>query len=296
MKLALIAGTGALPFVLFQHLAKQEDPPIVCAMQGFEPELKPNITFRIEHLGSFLQTLVEEGVTHACMAGAVRRPDVDPAEIDEKTAPLVSGLQAAMGKGDDGALRWIISLFEDSGFTVIGAAELMPELLPPTGVLTKVGPNAANSDDAKLGDKTMQVMGAADTGQACLIKQGKVISREGPSGTDAMILSHQPAVRSVAAPMSNFYPGFLMDTVRGLLWWRRAYPKSRGAILFKAPKPGQDRRADLPVIGPETARNAVAAKLAGIVVEDGGVMVLDLPQVRRILDSAGLFLWVRQWD
>jgi len=72
--------------------------------------------------------------------------------------------------------------------------------------------------------------------------------------------------------------------------------QARGGILFKAPKPGQDRRADLPVIGPDTARNVVAAKLSGIVIEDGGVMVLDLPQVRRILDAAGAFLWVREWD
>jgi DUF1009 family protein len=64
-------------------------------------------------------------------------------------------------------------------------------------------------------------------------------------------------------------------------------------MLFKGPKPGQDRRADLPVIGPETARGAIRAGLAGIVIEAGGVMVLDQPEVLTLLDDAGLFLWVR---
>jgi hypothetical protein len=67
----------------------------------------------------------------------------------------------------------------------------------------------------------------------------------------------------------------------------------RGGILFKAPKPGQERRADLPVIGVETARRAARTGLSGIVIEAGGVMVLDLPQVLQILDARDLFLWVR---
>jgi len=265
MKLALIAGTGALPFVLFQHLGKLGSAPIVCALQGFEPEISPNITFRIEHLGSFLKALQADGVSHICMAGAVRRPEIDPAEIDVETAPLVPVLQQAMSQGDDGALRGIMSLMKDMGFTVIGAAELMPELLPPSGVLTKTWPEDTHKEDAKLGDATLGEMGASDTGQACIIKAGVIIAREGPEGTDAMMIQEHKS-------------------------------KTRLAILFKAPKPGQDRRADLPVIGPMTARNAVDAKLAGIVIEEGGVMVLDLPYVRRILDAAGLFLWVRKWD
>ena len=67
----------------------------------------------------------------------------------------------------------------------------------------------------------------------------------------------------------------------------------RGGVLFKAPKPDQDRRVDLPTIGPETARGVVVAGLDGIVIADRGVMVLDQQKVRDTLDRAGLFLWVR---
>jgi len=258
--LALIAGTGALPQVLCAKLSALGEPLLVCAMDGFVPEIAPHVTFRLEHLGSFLAELKSRGVTRICMAGAVRRPDIDPAQIDDATMPLVPALQAAIAAGDDGALRGIIALLEDHGFTVMGAAELVPELLPPTGVLSAAVPSDADRADAIVGDAVMQELGAGDIGQACIIDAGQVVAREGPEGTDAMIKS------------------------------------ARGGILFKAPKPGQDRRADLPVIGPDTARHVVAAGLTGIVIEDGGVMVLDLPQVRRILDAAGAFLWVREWD
>jgi UDP-2,3-diacylglucosamine hydrolase len=67
----------------------------------------------------------------------------------------------------------------------------------------------------------------------------------------------------------------------------------RQGILFKAPKPGQDRRADLPTIGPRTAQGTVAAGLDGIVIEAGGVIVIDRPKVVESSTDAGLFLWVR---
>ncbi|NIY99381.1 LpxI family protein, partial [Salipiger sp. HF18] len=69
---------------------------------------------------------------------------------------------------------------------------------------------------------------------------------------------------------------------------------AEGGVLYKAEKPGQDTRVDLPVIGPRTARGAIRAGLAGIVVSAGGVMVLDRDEVLSLLDEAGLFLWVRE--
>ena len=72
-----------------------------------------------------------------------------------------------------------------------------------------------------------------------------------------------------------------------------ARAQAQGGVLFKAPKPGQDRRVDLPPIGPATAMRAAKAGLEGIVIEAGGVMVLDQPQTVAILDKMEMFLWVR---
>lgn len=74
----------------------------------------------------------------------------------------------------------------------------------------------------------------------------------------------------------------------------QALTDAEGGVLYKAPKPGQDRRADLPVIGPETVRRAAAAGLSGIVIEAQGVMVLEQPLVRALIEETGLFLWVRE--
>ena len=57
---------------------------------------------------------------------------------------------------------------------------------------------------------------------------------------------------------------------------------------------GQDRRADLPVIGLGTPDAVSAAGLSGIVIEAGGVMVLDRARTVARCDQLGLFLWVRE--
>lgn len=254
--LALIAGTGDLPPAL---VARLDEAPLICALQGFTPDLPVDITFRMEHLGSFLQELQQRGVTQICMAGAVRRPDTDPSQIDAATLPLIPKVQAAMAKGDDGALRVIIGLLEEAGFAVIAAHQIAPDLLPTQGTPTRATADA-HVADAAAGEACVAAMGVADSGQACVVRDGAVIATEGPDGTEAMLSGLQSGA---------------------------------SAILFKAPKPGQDRRADLPLIGPDTARQAVAAGLAGIVIEADGVMVLDLPQVVQALDAQDMFLWIR---
>ena len=63
-----------------------------------------------------------------------------------------------------------------------------------------------------------------------------------------------------------------------------------GGVLIKLVKPGQDRRADLPTIGPVTIRAAAAAGLRGIAFEAGGTLLIDRDGCIAEADAAGLFL------
>ena len=118
-----------------------------------------------------------------------------------------------------------------------------------------------------------------------------VLGREEPAGDlDARI----EALHAIGPGTDEHLVGDLLGTAAEWLSGADGVPvDARGALLFKAPKPAQDRRADLPVIGPDTARGAVAAGLSAIVVEAGGVIVLDAPQVIATLDRAGACFWVR---
>jgi len=63
-----------------------------------------------------------------------------------------------------------------------------------------------------------------------------------------------------------------------------------GGVLVKLPKPAQERRADLPTIGPETVRKAAAAGLSGIAIAANATIVIDRDEVARRADAAGLFV------
>ena len=62
---------------------------------------------------------------------------------------------------------------------------------------------------------------------------------------------------------------------------------------MKLPKPGQERRVDLPTIGPNTIQNVVAANLAGVVVAAQDVLIAERDTVIREADQAGIFIFGR---
>jgi DUF1009 family protein len=63
-----------------------------------------------------------------------------------------------------------------------------------------------------------------------------------------------------------------------------------GGVLVKRAKPGQERRADLPTIGPETVSNAVAAGLRGVAFEAGGTILAGREAMIAAADAAGIFV------
>lgn len=262
--LALIAGSGALPAVLAAAVEAKGARPLVAALDGHPPEgLVPDRTFRLETLGTLLADLKDQGVTEVCFAGSIRRPPVDPTMIDAATAPLVPRLLAALQKGDDGALREVLAIFEEAGLTIKSASDIAPELLPDAGVLSSTAQTADHDQDAVRAADVLAALGPLDIGQSIVVHRGQVLAVEGSFGTDWMLasLAHRP--------------------------------DGRGGVFYKAAKPGQDRRVDLPVIGVSTLQAAHAAGLEGVIIEAGGVMVLELEAVRRAADELDLFFQVK---
>ncbi len=299
--LALVCGTGGLPAAV---ASAQDVPPLTCVLDGFAPDgLEADITFRLEQLGSFLADLGKRGVTDVCLCGAITRPAIDPSLIDADTLPLVPILQAAMAQGDDGALRAVISLFEQTGFIIRAASELAPDLLPAAGVLTRAHPTGQTRADVQEGLLALAEMGRRDEGQSCIIRHGAVVALEDQAGTDAMLAGQagryeMPWYGRDPTEWLTDAAGEALQSAADWLSGEAApeppKPPREGGTLFKAPKPGQETRADLPTIGPKTAMAAAEAGLDGIVIAAGGVMVLDRDQTLRILDGMGMFLWVRE--
>jgi UDP-2,3-diacylglucosamine hydrolase len=256
--LAIIAGAGGLPLALASAL----DVPFVAAMAGFAPVgLMPDVTFRVERLVPFLDDLLARGVTEVVFAGAVMRPRLDPALIDPMTAQMLPALMAAMAQGDDATLRAVVAIFEDAGLQVVGVRDVAPALVPGSGMLCGV----MSERDAKDADRAaviVDALGAVDVGQGCVVSGGLCYGVETLAGTDVML-------------------------------GQVAQMRPAGGVFWKAPKPGQDMRIDLPTIGPDTVDGVARAGLSGIAWQAGGVICLDLPGMIARAAAQGLFLWAR---
>ncbi len=105
--LALLAGTGRLPYHVISACEQRGEPFLVV---GFEGQTDPHLLKSHRHvwvrmgaIGATLSVLKREGVTQIVMAGAVRRPTFSELSLDGVGASWVAriGMKAF---GDDGLL------------------------------------------------------------------------------------------------------------------------------------------------------------------------------------------------
>ena len=172
--LALICGQGALPGMIVRNTSH---PPVIAALEQFPPRsLAVDLTFRLETIGTFLKALKERGVLQVCFAGAIRRPKIDPEQIDAATRPLVAQISGALSGGDDAAFRIVIDIFEQAGFEVVGFTQLVPELLPPGGVLSIRQPIEQERRDVARAHSVIAGLSALDMGQGCVVASGHVLA------------------------------------------------------------------------------------------------------------------------
>jgi DUF1009 family protein len=263
--LGIIAGSGALPRRLVENCRAAGRPVFVLALQGEADEATvadvPHAWCRIGAAAKALDLLRANSVKDLVLAGGVRRTSLSALLPDWRAAKFFArvGYRAL---GDDGLLSAIVKELEREGFLVVGADDILgADDLMPLGLLGRHRPDDEAKADIEHGMRVAHALGALDIGQAVIVQQGLVLGVEAAEGTDELL-------RRCAA-------------------LRRDGP---GGVLVKMAKPGQERRADRPTIGPRTVALAAASGLRGIAAEAGMALVIDRAELVRVADQAGFFL------
>jgi len=263
--LGIIAGGGPLPARVAGAAAASGRPVFVVALDGYADTSLiaqyPNAPARLAAAGQILRLLRDANCQDIVLVGPVKRPSLLHLRPDAEGARLLARIGRAAFAGDDGFLAAIVKILGEEGFRVVGAHEILTEALGPKGLLTRAHPDAAALEDIARAIPVLRALGAVDVGQGCVVQQGIVLAVEAIEGTDAMLAR--------AATLARPGPG---------------------GVLVKMVKPGQDRRADLPTIGPRTIDAAHAAGLRGVAFEAGGTLFTDRAACIEQADQAGLFL------
>jgi DUF1009 family protein len=263
--LGIIAGGGPLPGQVAAAALAAGRPVFIIALEGFaDPDVVAPYShgvFRLGAVGAIRQALQAHECRDIVLIGPVKRPSLLSLRPDAEGAKLLARIGRAAFAGDDGLLAAVMRVLGEDGFRVLGAHEIVGDVLGPAGLLTRNAPDAGAMADVQRGIEALRIVGAADIGQACVVQQGIVLAVEAVEGTDAM-LARIPAV---------------------------ARPGPAG-VLVKLAKPGQERRADLPTIGPATIQNAQQAGLRGVAFEAGNTILVSKDIMIEAADAAGMFL------
>ncbi|MGI9510617.1 MAG: LpxI family protein [Geminicoccaceae bacterium] len=264
-KLAVLAGRGMLPAAVIQAAIGSGRDVFVLAFEG---ETDPSLIADYDHawvklgaVGKAIKLLHQASVDDVVMIGAINRPSLGDLKLDIRGVQLLAKLGLKAATGDDQLLSTIVRELEDEGFRVVGADEIIKPMLARRGLMTRAAPSERARQDIDLGFKVAMQIGALDIGQAVIVQQGRVLGVEAVEGTDALL------ARVGALEL-----------------------ESRGGVLVKVKKPGQDRRADLPTVGGRTVEGTIAAGLEGIAIHAGHCLLVNRDAMIEKADRSGLFI------
>lgn len=269
--IAIVCGGGSFPGAVAQAAARRGRRPVMFAIKGWaEPEAVaryPHHWIALGQFGRFLKLAAGEECRDVLFIGTLLRPPLRQIRLDWQTLKLMPRIARAFRGGDDRLLSGIARLMEESGLRIVGLKDVAPEIVVPAGALGRCAPAPRDHADIARGFALIRALGPFDVGQAAIVANNHVLAVEAAEGTD-QLLARVAALREAG----------------------RITAASGVGVLVKTPKPGQDRRFDLPAIGPQTVANAARAGLAGIAVAAGNAIIAEPEAVVALADRAGIFL------
>ncbi|MBI3083959.1 MAG: UDP-2,3-diacylglucosamine diphosphatase LpxI [Candidatus Omnitrophica bacterium] len=262
-RIAIIAGAGRFPFAVAQEAKRQGLAVIVMGIQGWvdrslAAEADAYEEVAVGQLRQFIDRLKSHGVSQAIMAGKVTKEVL----LDQRTsfdAEALGILRHARDLSVPALLGAIGTRLAGEGITLLDSSTFLKANLCPVGVLTARGPSAVEEEDVRIGLQAARGLAALDIGQTVIVKERVVVAVEALEGTDAAI--------------------------------RRAHALAdHGLVVVKMASSTQDRRFDLPVVGPETLSTLTASGVSCLAVEAGTTLLLDRDRLIAAANAAGVCL------
>jgi hypothetical protein len=268
--LGIICGGGSVPLAVADAAARHGRRVVMFALRGVADagvERYPCHWIVLGTLGRLFHLLRQEGCRDLVFIGSLTRPRWLGFPLDLATVRRLPRIARAFRGGDDHLLAGIARLFEDEGFRMLGAHEVAPEILLPEGPVGTRAPSEQDRIDIERGLALLAATGPFDIGQAAVVARRHVLAVEAIEGTDQML-----------------------DRVVTLRKEGRIRVPAGAGVLIKAPKPQQDRRFDLPAIGPETVEAVARAGLAGLAAVAGAAIVAEPQRVAQLAEARGVFV------
>jgi len=217
----------------------------------------------IGKFGKILKLIKKKKSKKVLFAGKIAKPKFSTLRLDLKGIYYIPTIIKAAKIGDAAIIKSIIKILSNEGIKVISSIFFNPELSLKKGIFSKKKPDNKENASIKKGIAYFNKINNLDHVQALVIKDSKIIAKEGVEGTKIML--------SKLKINSN-------------------------GILLKLPKKKQDLRIDLPTIGLETFKDMKKYTLKGVVLKSKKNIFLDKNKCINFANRNRMFIkvvWIK---
>lgn len=250
--IALIAGAGNMPLRLIEEVKQQGKKVLLIAIYNVTPRslaMHADIVCwgHITQLGKARRVCLKNNVKEIAMAGLVLHSNIFKLSIFKMDFLTLKVLLSVSDLRADTICGKIIDVFKNKGINFISTTKLLKKYLAPKGILTIKKPSKKVLEDIDFGVKIAQEIGRADIGQCVVVKNKSIVALEAMEGTDKCLQ-------------------------------RAGDLAGAGCVVVKLPKPNQDSRFDVPVIGINTIEKLAKIKAKAIAIGAHKSLIID-PEV-----------------
>jgi UDP-2,3-diacylglucosamine hydrolase len=263
--LGIIAGNGVYPRLLADSARKAGVRKIIAA--AFTDETDPALAQRVDQiewirvgqLSRLLKFFRDQNVHHAIMAGQIAPKNLFDLRPDWKALLLLARLKQ---RNAESIFTAIADELAKVDVDLLSATSFLEGCLALEGLIAGSKLSHREEEDVDFGWKIATEISRFDIGQTVIVKNGTVLAVEAFEGTNDAIKRGGTLAR-------------------------------KDAVMIKVPKPNQDMRFDVPVIGIETIGVAAEVKLRVIAVEAGRTLLLERDAIIDLANRSNISIVAR---
>ena len=220
---------------------------------------KNSYRISIGKFGKIINLIKEKNCKKVLFAGKIAKPNFSSLRLDLKGIYYMPSVIRASKIGDAAIIKSIINILANESIKVISSIYFNPELSLKKGNYTKNKPNKNDNNSIEKAKNYFNKINSLDHIQALVVKDEKIIAKEGRQGTKKML--------------------------------SKVKKNSKG-ILIKLPKNKQDLRMDLPTVGLQTLKDIKKYGLKGLVLKSKKNIFLDKKEVLNFANKNKIFVKV----
>ena len=148
---------------------------------------KNSYRISIGKFGEIIKLIKEKNSKKVLFVGKIAKPNFSSLRLDFKGIYYMPSVIKAAKIGDAAIIKAIIKILSNEGIKVISSIFFNPELSLKKGNYSKKKPNKQDIISIKKGVSYFNKINNLDHIQALVVKDGKIVSKEGREGTKKML-------------------------------------------------------------------------------------------------------------